>query len=150
MREEILNHAGKGGGWNKAVFCITKWKTKRKRQTGSNSPLIELPWNQWWFRRIECVQSHLGLSDQCLSDSAESEKTCEGSIYGTEISTLLPTLKCFTRPRNYVPEQNSETYKEENNLHCECFDLSGLMSNQFALQGCLSSLLWPPLYLTKK
>lgn len=30
-----------------------------------------------------------------------------------------------------------------------CFDLSGLMSNQFALQGCLSSPLWPPLYLTK-
>lgn len=144
MREETWNHARKWGGWNKAVFCATKWKTRRKRQTGSNSPLIELPWNQWWFRRIECVQSHLGLSDQCLSDSAESEKASRrelGSIYGTAIYTLPPTLKCFKGPQSYVPEQNSETYKEENNLHCECFDLSGLMSNQFALQGCLSSLL---------
>lgn len=50
---------------------------------------------------------------------------------------------------SYIPERNSETCKEENNLHCECFDLSGLMSNQLALQGCLSSPLWPPTYLTK-
>lgn len=28
------------------------------------------------------------------------------------------------------------------------FDLSGLTSNQFAWQGCLSSPFWPPLYLT--
>lgn len=27
-------------------------------------------------------------------------------------------------------------------------DLSGLTCNQFALQGCLSSPFWPPLYLT--